>query len=457
MVKITEVVRGSLAARAGIRAGDVLVSVNRKEIDDVLDYRFRMTSRRAVLRLTRGGRKLLPRIIIKPEEETDIGLGFETPLMDGKHTCRNRCIFCFIDQNPPGMRESCYFKDDDSRLSFLHGNYITMTNLSEHEIDRIIEMHISPVNISVHTTNPELRCKLMHNRFAGDSLAYLRRFADAGIRICAQIVLCRGINDGPELDRTMRDLTEYLPALDSVSVVPAGLTKYREGLYPLSPYSPEECAGVIAQVVSFGDACLAEHGSRVFYAADEFYVKAGLPLPGEDFYGDFSQLDDGVGMLTLFEADAKRRLDAVTMPEGFSRRVSVATGYAAYDELCAVCRMAEEKIPGLSVSVLKIRNDFFGESVTVSGLLTGGDIAAQAEEARASGTDLGEMLLIPRTSLRADGDLFLDNMTPSELATRLCIDIATGGDGGDSFIDALCGIFPGGDGDIFSPDDEHKG
>ncbi|MBO4791843.1 MAG: DUF512 domain-containing protein [Clostridia bacterium] len=443
MVRIDSVEKGSKAARRFIKPGDILVSVNGFEIDDVLDYRFRMVAERIVLVTERGGKRRRIRIR-KPEEETDIGLGFESPLMDGKHSCRNRCIFCFIDQNPGGMRESVYFKDDDSRLSFLHGNYITMTNLSEHEIDRIIEMHISPVNVSVHTTNPELRCRMMNNRFAGETLAYLRRFADAGIRICAQIVLCRGINDGAELDRTMSDLTSYLPALDSVSIVPAGLTKHRDGLYPLSPYSKEEAASIIAQVNAFGDSCLEKYGSRVFYAADELYVKAGIPLPDEDFYGDFSQLEDGIGMLTLFRAEALREISRLREESGgdvpSQRRVTSVTGYAAYDELCSVSREVEKAFPGVSVCNIRIRNDFFGESVTVAGLLTGGDIAAQLKKAMEEGTDLGEAVVFPRCALRADGDLFLDDMTPEELSAKIGLPALPSGPGGAEYVDSLLGI-----------------
>ncbi|MCQ2426965.1 MAG: DUF512 domain-containing protein [Clostridia bacterium] len=445
MVKITEVEKHSRASRHFIKAGDVLVSVNGHEIDDVLDYRFRMTAEKVELLINHGGRQRRVRIR-KPEDETEIGLCFETPLMDDKHSCRNKCIFCFIDQNPGGMRESVYFKDDDSRLSFLHGNYITMTNLSEHEIDRIIEMHISPVNISVHTTNPELRCRMMNNRFAGKTLDYLKRFADAGIRICAQVVLCRAINDGEELDRTMKDLTEFIPALDSCSVVPAGLTKHREGLYPLTLFSPEESAAVVRQVTAFGDECEKKFGQRIFYASDEFYVRGGLPLPDEDFYGDFSQLEDGVGMLTLFGADARRRLEDLSecgeVPDfGVSgRRVTVVTGAAAYDEITAVSRMAESCCPGLSVNVMKIRNDFFGETVTVSGLLTGTDIAAQVIEAKTAGTELGEVLFFPRNALRAEGDLFLDNTTPEMLSERIGIPAMTSGPDGDKFICDILGI-----------------
>lgn len=438
MVRITGVDSGSLAERAGFRAGDELVSINGHEIEDVLDYRFRMTESKVRITVLREGKKRVFRLR-KDEDDIETGLCFETPLMDDKHTCRNKCIFCFIDQNPAGMRESCYFKDDDSRLSFLHGNYITMTNLSDHEISRIIEMHISPINVSVHTTNPELRCRMMNNRFAGQTLSYLRRFADAGIKICAQIVLCRGINDGAELDRTMRDLVEYLPALDSVSIVPAGLTKHRDGLYPLSPYTAEECREVIRQVGDFGEECVRKYGTRLFWCSDEFYVRGGVPLPDEDFYGDFSQLEDGVGMLTLLEAEAKRELEYIPAAGTGTplRVVSVATGYAAYDEICRIARMIEEKRGKefLRVNVFKIRNDFFGESVTVSGLLTGGDIAAQV-----TGQELGEALFFPRNALRAAGDVFLDDMTPEKLSQRIGVPAVTTPCDGGELVRVLAGV-----------------
>ena len=436
MVKIIGVEKNSLADKAGVRKGDVLVSINAKEIADVLDYRFRLCEKKVVLSLLRGEKSLS--VKIKKSEDDDIGLEFETPLMDQKHSCRNKCIFCFIDQNPKGMRESCYFKDDDSRLSFLHGNYITMTNLSEHEIERIIEMHISPLNVSVHTTNPELRCKMLNNRFAGEVLSYLRRFADAGIKICAQIVLCRGINDGAELERTMHDLAALHPALESVSIVPAGLTKHRDGLYPLSLFTPEECRAVVGQVSAFGDACLSFYGSRLFWCSDEFYIRGGVALPPEEYYEDFSQLENGVGMLPLFEAEANAELDFAAEDKPVRRAtLTVVTGYAAYDMICRVCRRAEKVCEGLKINVLRIRNDFFGESVTVSGLLTGGDIAAQVCEAKKNGTGLGELLLFPRNALRADGDLFLDGASPDELSDKIGIPVATTVCDGGEFVRAL--------------------
>lgn len=432
MVTISSVEKGSVCEKLGITAGDILVSINSNEIYDILDYRFHLCEKKIKLTVLRGGKTKNYRFR-KEENDLDIGLEFATALMDEKQSCKNKCIFCFIDQNPPGMRESCYFKDDDSRLSFLHGNYVTLTNISEREVERIIEMHISPINVSVHTTDPELRCKMLSNRFAGEKLSYLRRFAEAGITICAQIVLCRGINDGEHLDRTLHDLMEYLPALDSVSIVPAGLTKYRENLPKLELFSPEECRAVIKQVDQYGDYCMKKYGTRVFLCADEFYVKGGVPLPNEDFYCGFSQLEDGVGMLTSFTADALRELEFAEKGEA-DRVVSVVTGHAAFDTISKVARLCEEKHGRLRVNVIRIDNDFFGETVTVAGLLTGGDMIAGCR-----GKELGETLFVPRNSLRADGDLFLDNLTPADLELELGVTVKPLEGDGALFVAAICG------------------
>ena len=432
MVTIASVEAGSVCDKLGLRAGDSLVAINSHEVYDILDYRFHLCEKKVKLTVIRDGKTKNFRFR-KEENDLDIGLEFATALMDEKQSCKNKCIFCFIDQNPPGMRQSCYFKDDDSRLSFLHGNYVTLTNISEREVERIIEMHISPINVSVHTTDPELRCKMLSNRFAGEKLAYLRRFADAGITICAQIVLCRGINDGAHLDRTLHDLMEYLPALDSVSIVPAGLTKYRENLPKLELFSPEECRAVINQVAAYGDYCMQKYGTRVFLCSDEFYVRGGLPLPDEDFYCGFSQLEDGVGMLTSFKADALRELEFAEASER-ERAVSVVTGHAAYDTISEVARLCEEKHGKLRVNVIRIDNNFFGETVTVAGLLTGGDMIAGCR-----GKELGETLFIPRNSLRADGDLFLDNLSPEDLERELGVPVKPLEGDGALFVAALCG------------------
>ena len=436
MVKITSVAPHSRAARAGILAGDVLCSIGGRDINDVLDYRFFLAESTVTLRLLRGGEPY--EVTIRKAQYDDIGLDFETPLMDKKQSCRNKCIFCFIDQLPCGMRETLYFKDDDSRLSFLHGNYVTLTNLSDKDIDRIIEMHISPINISVHTTNPELRVKMMHNKRAGEVLAYMKKLADAGISLCGQIVLCRGINDGDELLRSMRDLSEFFPAMQSVSIVPAGLTKFRDGLYPLTPYSKEEAVKVIRMVENFADKLESEIAHRIFFLADELYIKAGLPIPNEAHYEGYPQIENGVGMIrsTLEEFYGELEyineyLPDVTLP----RTVSVATGAAAFDTVSEMARALEQRVEGLKINVYKIINKFFGESITVAGLLTGKDISEQL-----SGKSLGNALLFPENALRAGGDLFLDDMSPAQLSDALGVPVCAGHNDGAQFIRDVLGV-----------------
>ena len=437
MVKITAVACGGTAQKHGVLPGDELCCINGHPIRDVLDYRFYLTDTHVTLTLHRGAALL--EIDIRKGEYDDIGLEFETPLMDKKHSCANRCVFCFIDQLPKGMRESLYFKDDDDRLSFLHGNYVTLTNLKDEDIERILTMHISPVNVSVHTTNPQLRVKMMKNKRAGEVLKYLRTMADAGIALCTQIVLCKGWNDGEELDRTMRDLAEYAPALRSCSIVPVGLTCYREGLTHLEAFTPEECARVVEQVNAFGDQCLQRYGTRLFYCSDEFYIRAGLPLPEEDFYEDYSQLQNGVGMLTSMGSEFDFELDYLDelLPRAtLPRTVSVVTGEAAYGHLSALCKKLETRVEGLTVQVHRIVNHYFGESVTVAGLLTWQDVASQL-----MGKSLGDELLFPSVMLKADEDVFLDDMTPADLSEALdglpCR--ATESDGA-VFLHALLGI-----------------
>ena len=434
MVEITYVEPRSRAEKAGIREGDRLLSIGGNEIEDVLDYRFYLADTLVTLECERSGKRFTASI--RKGEYDDIGLGFKTPLMDEKHTCRNKCIFCFIDQLPKGLRDTLYFKDDDSRLSFLHGNYITLTNLYDKDVERILRMHISPVNVSVHTTNPTLRVSMMKNKRAGEVLAYLDRFRDAGIRICAQIVLCKGINDGEELSRSMRDLCAYLPALSSVSIVPAGLTRYREGLYPLEEYTPEDCRAIVAQVNAFGEECLEKYGTRLFFCADELYVKGGLALPEDEYYEEYAQIENGVGMLRAlsmeFEAELAFLEDA-KLPAS-PRTVSIATGVAAYDRMVALARLIEEKVPTLTVKVYKIVNHFFGESVTVTGLLTGKDLSEQLADKA-----LGDTLLLSASTLRAEGDLFLCGMTPAELEKTLSTPITFVPQDGAELVEAILG------------------
>lgn len=424
MVTVYGIVPDSESERKGVKVGDKLHTVNGNDINDILDYRFYLTDSRVRLMLERNGE--FYEIEIRKEMYADIGLEFETYLMDKKHSCRNRCIFCFIDQLPKGMRRSLYFKDDDSRLSFLMGNYITMTNLTDSDIDRIIKMRISPVNVSVHTTNPELRVMMMKNRRAGEVLSYLERLANAGIELNLQIVLCKGINDGEELTRSMNDMARLYPSVSSVSVVPSGMTRYRDGLFPLSVFTPDECAEVIRQVTAFGDECEKKLGSRIFFCGDEFYIKSGTQFPSEVFYEGYPQIENGVGMITSmkteFESAIEEAAENGADPTEGVRNVSCATGYAAYDFISQLAQRAENTVQGLKVNVYRIRNDFFGESITVSGLLTGQDIFKQLEKEAENGR-LGNKLLLPRVCLRAEGDLFLDGMTPKELEKRLGVRI----------------------------------
>ena len=415
MVKITDVEHRSHAERAGILPGDTLLCINGNEINDVLDYRFYLTERRVEITYLRDGEEKLA--VITKGEYSDIGLGFETPLMDKKRSCKNGCIFCFIDQNPAGMRESIYFKDDDSRLSFLHGNYITLTNLTDADVDRIVKMRFSPINVSIHTTNPDLRVKMMKNKRSGEVLDYLRRFYEAGLSMCGQIVLCCGINDGEELLRSMRDLSQYYDRMGSVSIVPAGLTKHRDGLYPLTDFSPEEAAAVIDMVEAFATEHKAKTGSRMFFLADEFYLKAGRELPDADYYEGYPQLENGVGMIRSFDEDfALGEEDAQVSDK--PRTVSIATGVAAYPKMQEYATRVKKTRPQMQTKVYKIINHFFGESITVAGLLTGKDILEQL-----SGEDLGEVLYIPQNALRAGEETFLCGMTVSELSEKLGISV----------------------------------
>ena len=436
MVTITDVIQGSRAHKAGICAGDILVSINKKEINDVLDYRFYLAAKSVTLLVIHDGKQKKHKI--KKQEYDDIGLDFETPLMDKKHSCENKCVFCFIDQLPKGMRKTLYFKDDDSRLSFLHGNYITLTNLSERDVKRIIDMHISPVNVSVHTTNPELRVQMMKNKRSGEVLSYLKMFADAGISLCCQIVLCKGLNDGAELDRTMCDLEKLAPAMGSTSIVPAGLTRFRDGLYPLQAFTPEECAEIIKQINDFGDMCKFKHGTRLFYPADELYVKAGLPLPEDSFYEDYAQIQNGVGMLTDMKTSVTLELedeDKYRAFENMERTVSVATGFAAAEHISSLAHILTEKFEGLSINVCPIKNNFFGERITVSGLLTGKDLIEQL-----SGQELGDELLIPSSCLRAEGDVLLDDLSPEDIGRALGVKVTPADNDAEKFIGAVLGI-----------------
>ena len=431
-VKILAVEPGGPASHAGVRPGETLLSINGNEICDILDYRFYETDRHLSIVL-RDGAGAERTVQIRKGQYESIGLEFETYLMDQQHSCTNRCIFCFIDQLPKGLRKSLYFKDDDSRLSFLFGNYVTLTNLKEREVDRIIKMHISPINISVHTTNPELRVKMMGNRFAGKSLDILYRFAKAGIKLNCQIVLCRDINDGEELDRTLKDLTSLWPSVQSVAVVPLGLTKYRQGLYPLTGYDSETARAVVRQLERWGDRCEQKYGQRICYAADEFYLKAQLPIPPAPFYGDFDQLENGVGLMASLKQEF---LDAFEdfVPPASARKVTLATGVAAHPFLDTLLDELRQRCHNLTCNVVPIVNDFFGDTITVAGLVTGGDLLKQLQ-----GRELGDALLLPDVMLRREGDIFLDDVSLEELSEALQIQIITVPNDGYALLDAVVG------------------
>lgn len=436
MVKITTVYKHSLADRVGIMPHDNLISINSNEINDVLDYRFYLTESHIDILVERDGENLTYHI--DKGEYDDIGLDFETPLMDKKHTCRNGCIFCFIDQNPEGLRETLYFKDDDSRLSFLHGNYITLTNMTKKDVERIVKMRFSPINISVHTTNPQLRVKMMKNKRAGEVLSYLDDFKAAGLSMCAQIVLCRGVNDGEELIRTITDLRKYSPELTSIAVVPAGLTKFRDKLYPLTDFTRSEACQIIDTINELGEKYLDEIGTRLVFPADEFYLKAEREIPKSKYYEEYSQLENGVGMIRLFEDELGMAIDDARDIIGElseKRCVSVVTGVASYPMIKRLTDALMSISDKLDIRVYEIINHFFGESITVSGLLTGKDICEQLR-----GKELGQALLIPLNSLRQGEDVFLCGMTTDMLSRELNVEVCPSGSDGYEFLDAILGL-----------------
>ena len=414
---IRNVLPGSIAEELNIEAGDELLSIGGEPVRDVFDYRFLIQDEyiEVLVRKQDSSEEWL--LEIEKEEDEDLGIVFESDLMDRYQSCRNHCIFCFIDQNPPGMRETLYFKDDDARLSFLQGNYVTLTNMKEEDIDRIIRYRMEPINISFHTTDPELRCRMLHNRFAGDSLRHVRKLADAGLEMNGQIVLCKGVNDGKQLDRTIRDLTAYLPALRSVSVVPVGLTRYREGLYPLEPFTKEDSLQLLAQIRRWQEELYPVWGIHFIHASDEWYLTAGEPFPEDDAYDGWPQLENGVGAMRLLDSEITEELESRT-GDSRKRTVTLATGTL----ITPVIRRQIEKIqklyPGVTVQHIPIRNDFYGERITVSGLVTGGDLIAQL-----SGKELGECLIIPCHMLRAGEDVFLDDVTTADVEQALHVPV----------------------------------
>lgn len=433
-VLIQDVAKRSPADKKGVRAGETLVAINAHEINDVLDYQFYAQEKKLSLDLLdRHGKRRT--VTVRKDAMADLGLEFETYLMDSQRHCKNKCVFCFIDQMPPGMRETLYFKDDDARLSFLFGNYVTLTNLSERDVARIIEMHISPVNVSVHTMNPALRVEMMKNPNAGESLRILYRLAEAGIALNTQLVLCPGINDGKELEYSLNALEELLPALQSVAAVPVGLTKYREHLPLLKEYTKETAQQVIDIVDGFGERCLAKYGRRVAFCADEFYLKAQLPLPSETYYEDYPQLENGVGMWKSLETEFFDALEACELSAQTNVSVTLATGVAAKPLLDAFVRAVKKRFPSASIDVCAIRNDFFGHSITVAGLVTGRDLIAQL-----TGRDLHGRVLIPSVMLRSEGDRFLDDVTLDEAKAALGVEISVCENDGDSLLQKI--LFP---------------
>lgn len=419
--------------RRHVHAGDVLVSINGHEIEDVLDYRFWSYEERLTLVIRRpdGSEH---EVKVKKDAGEDLGLDFDEYLMDKPWGCSNRCLFCFVDQLPRGMRRSLYFKDDDARLSFLTGSYITLTNLSEREFERICALRISPINVSVHATNPAVREKLMCNPKAADIMTPLRRLAEAGITMNCQVVCCPGINDGEELSRTMRELSELYPGVYSVSIVPVGLTKHRENLPKLTPFDASGAAETIDRVESFAAECLERHGSRIFWCSDEFYLKAGRDVPGDEYYEEYSQLENGVGLMTLLETEFASALDAAEADEGTGEPFAIATGVAAAPLLEKLLQTGHKKCDKINGRVYAVVNDFFGHTIDVAGLITGRDLIAQLK-----GRELGARLLIPSKMLRHGEGVFLDDVTLEQAQEALGVPVVPIGSSGDELLEAMLG------------------
>lgn len=429
---IKEVYPGSIAEEMGIEPGDVLLRINKQEIGDVFDYRYYIKDDyiEVLIRKADGEEWLLE---IDKDYDDDLGIEFDNGLMSDYRSCSNKCIFCFIDQMPEGMRDTLYFKDDDSRLSFLQGNYVTLTNMSDHDIDRIIRYRLEPINISFQTTSPELRCRMLHNRFAGEALKKVDALYQGGIEMNGQIVLCKGVNDGEELERSIRDLTAYLPLLKSVSVVPVGLTKFRDGLYPLEPFTQEDAREVLSVIHRWQDKIYKEYGLHFIHAGDEWYLLAGEEVPEEERYDGYLQLENGVGMLRLLFNEFAEGYEMLAGDER-QRELAMATGKLAYPYISAMTEKLMEKFPNIKIHVYCIRNDFFGERITVSGLITGQDLIAQLK-----GKELGGRLLIPCNMLKTDEDIFLDDLTVGEVSDALQVPVDIVKSSGQDLIDAVLG------------------
>ncbi len=432
---IRKVLEGSIAQEMEMEAGDRLLAINGEEIQDIFDYQYLVQDDyiEVLVEKADGEEWLLE---IDKEYEEDLGIEFENGLMDEYRSCHNKCIFCFIDQMPAGMRETLYFKDDDSRLSFLQGNYVTLTNMSDHDVERIIKYHLSPINISFQTTNPQLRCKMLNNRFAGDALKKVDRLYEAGITMNGQIVLCKGVNDGAELERSISELTNYLPCLESVSVVPVGLSRYRDGLYPLEPFVKEDAEAVLRMIHEWQDKIYAEHGVHFIHASDEWYILAGQELPEEERYDGYLQLENGVGMLRLLLDEFGEALEEIRkdrkLLEADGGTVSIATGLLAYPYIRDMAKRLEAVCTGIHIHVYPVINEFFGERITVSGLLTGQDIVKQL-----TGKELGKRLLLPQNVLRSGETVFLDDMTVEEMEKALQVKVDIVKSSGRDFIETI--------------------
>lgn len=431
---VKEILDGSIAQEMEIEPGDNILAVNDHPIEDIFDYQYLINDEyiELLVRKSDGEEWLLE---IDKDYDEDLGIVFENSLMDNYKSCYNKCIFCFIDQNPKGMRDTIYFKDDDSRLSFLQGNYITLTNMKEKDIDRIINYHLAPINISVHTTNPKLRCSMLNNRFAGAILEYIRKFYEAGIPMNGQIVLCKGINDGEELWRSISDLMEFVPVMESLSVVPVGLSDYRDGLFHLEPFTKEDAEDVIDIIEHFQKKAYEKHGTHFVQASDEWYINAGREFPEAERYDGFIQLENGVGMVRLLMDEFESEWDSI---EGDDREyeVSMVTGVLVYDSIKMLADRIPEKFPNVKIHLYKIINDFFGHRITVTGLLTGGDIRKQL-----TGKTLGQRLVLPSNTLMADEPKFLDDVTLAELTDALQVEVCIVESSGADFIHAVIGDY----------------
>ena len=437
---IRRIKEGSIAEEMGMEPGDELLEIGGQEIVDIFDYQYLTQDEyiEVLIRRADGEEWLLE---IDKEYDEDLGIEFENGLMDDYRSCHNKCIFCFIDQMPKGMRETLYFKDDDSRLSFLQGNYVTLTNMSDEDVERIIRYHLSPINISFQTTNPELRCMMLNNRFAGQALLQVRKLYEAGITMNGQIVLCKGVNDGAELERSIADLTAYLPHLESVSVVPVGLSKYREGLYPLESFTKEDAQEVLRCIHRWQEKLYPQYGLHFVHASDEWYVLAEEPLPEAERYDGYLQLENGVGMLRLLLTEFAEAMKLLEEQKQVRERyvscggeLSVVTGQLAYPFLQAMVRQLEERFPALHIHVYAITNEFFGERITVSGLLTGQDIIRQLQ-----GRELGERILLPQNVLRSGEDYFLDDVTVGDVEKALQVKVDIVKSSGHDFVHAVLG------------------